>query len=115
MIRWTGFAPWEFEFPFPGALHLPSHQVHYVPTIASADVPDPDPVAAGPSKESALGRSARVAMRHQTQAFGFTSNPKSEPLNPNTKSETPTPKPQTRTPLQETPLNHKPQIPNPKF
>ena len=31
MIRWTGLAPWEFEFPFPGsltstfpvALHLP--------------------------------------------------------------------------------------------
>ena len=21
MIRWTGLAPWEFEFPFPGALH----------------------------------------------------------------------------------------------
>ena len=20
MIRWTGLAPWEFEFPFPGAL-----------------------------------------------------------------------------------------------
>ena len=20
MIRWTGFAPWEFEFPFPGSL-----------------------------------------------------------------------------------------------
>jgi len=24
MIRWTGLAPWEFEFPFPIALHLPS-------------------------------------------------------------------------------------------
>ena len=24
MIRWTGLAPWEFEFPFPVALHLPS-------------------------------------------------------------------------------------------
>ena len=24
MIRWTGLAPWEFEFPFPGTLHLPS-------------------------------------------------------------------------------------------
>jgi len=24
MIRWTGLAPWEFEFPFPGSLiHLP--------------------------------------------------------------------------------------------
>ena len=21
MIRWTGLAPWEFEFPFPGAVH----------------------------------------------------------------------------------------------
>jgi len=20
MIRWTGLAPWEFEFPFPGSL-----------------------------------------------------------------------------------------------
>ena len=20
MIRWTGHAPWEFEFPFPGSL-----------------------------------------------------------------------------------------------
>ena len=20
IIRWTGFAPWEFEFPFPGSL-----------------------------------------------------------------------------------------------
>jgi len=20
MIRWTGFAPWAFEFPFPGSL-----------------------------------------------------------------------------------------------
>ena len=25
MIRWTGLAPWEFEFPFPGRMHLPSH------------------------------------------------------------------------------------------
>jgi len=23
MIRWTGLAPWEFEFPFPFSLHLP--------------------------------------------------------------------------------------------
>ena len=23
-ISWTGLAPWEFEFPFPGALYLPS-------------------------------------------------------------------------------------------
>ena len=20
MVRWTGLAPWEFEFPFPGSL-----------------------------------------------------------------------------------------------
>ena len=31
MIRWTGLAPWEFEFPFPGSLrggahHLPSEE-----------------------------------------------------------------------------------------
>ena len=24
MIRWTGLAPWEFEFPFQVALHLTS-------------------------------------------------------------------------------------------
>ena len=24
MVRWTGLAPWEFEFPFQAALHLPS-------------------------------------------------------------------------------------------
>jgi len=24
MIRWTGIAPWEFEFLFQVALHLPS-------------------------------------------------------------------------------------------
>ena len=24
MIDWTGLAPWEFEFPFQVALHLPS-------------------------------------------------------------------------------------------
>ena len=24
MITWTGFAPWEFEFPFPCSSHLPS-------------------------------------------------------------------------------------------
>ena len=24
MIRWTGLAPWEFEFPFPGSLRLDS-------------------------------------------------------------------------------------------
>ena len=23
MIRWTGLAPWEFEFPFPGSLTFP--------------------------------------------------------------------------------------------
>ena len=38
MIRWTGLAPWEFEFPFPGsrtstflcqvALHLPSGRIN---------------------------------------------------------------------------------------
>jgi len=22
--KWTGLAPWEFEFPFPGSLYLPS-------------------------------------------------------------------------------------------
>ena len=22
MIRWTGLAPWEFEFPFPGSIYL---------------------------------------------------------------------------------------------
>ena len=24
MIRWTGLAPWEFEFSLTGSLHLPS-------------------------------------------------------------------------------------------
>ena len=24
MIRWTGLAPWEFEFPFPGLHTLPT-------------------------------------------------------------------------------------------
>ena len=27
MIRWTGLAPWEFEFPFPGSLHLLAYKV----------------------------------------------------------------------------------------
>jgi len=26
MIRWTGLAPWEFEFPFPGSLTCTSEQ-----------------------------------------------------------------------------------------
>ena len=32
MIWWTGFAPWEFEFPFPGSLtstfHAPAPREH---------------------------------------------------------------------------------------
>ena len=33
MVRWTGLAPWEFEFPFPGSLTstlpvLPSDVAH---------------------------------------------------------------------------------------
>jgi hypothetical protein len=48
-------------------------QVSFRPTIASADVPDADPLlfANGASKESAThGRASRAAMRKQTQAFG---------------------------------------------
>ena len=26
MIRWTGLAPWEFEFPFPGSLTSKPYQ-----------------------------------------------------------------------------------------
>jgi len=25
MVRWTGLAPWEFEFPFPGSLTSTIH------------------------------------------------------------------------------------------
>ena len=28
MIRWTGLAPWEFEFPFSGSLTSTFHYVH---------------------------------------------------------------------------------------
>ena len=39
MIRWTGLAPWQFEFPFPGSVtstlfppqHCPSRRVHAGP------------------------------------------------------------------------------------
>ena len=29
MIRWTGLAPWEFEFPFPGSLTSTFLDTHY--------------------------------------------------------------------------------------
>ena len=34
MIRWTGLAPWEFEFPFPGSLTstFQAEIVEHVPT-----------------------------------------------------------------------------------
>ena len=38
MIRWTGVAPWEFEFPFPGS--LTSTLLFAGPTIAFEE-PDP--------------------------------------------------------------------------
>jgi len=31
MIRWTGLAPWEFEFPFPGSLTSTFLVVHNLP------------------------------------------------------------------------------------
>ena len=37
MIRWTGLAPWEFEFPFPGSLtstFLPRKQASSVTPTA---------------------------------------------------------------------------------
>jgi len=35
MIRWTGLAPWEFEFPFPGSLafHRRLLRVHLPPVL----------------------------------------------------------------------------------
>ena len=36
MIRWTGLAPWEFEFPFPGSL-TPSGMLH--PNLLYSKVP----------------------------------------------------------------------------
>ena len=36
MIRWTGLAPWEFEFPFPGLSHArPECRVHAGETATS--------------------------------------------------------------------------------
>ena len=32
MIRWTGLAPWEFEFPFPGSLLYTFLEVTYIST-----------------------------------------------------------------------------------
>jgi len=31
MIRWTGLAPWEFEFPFPGSLTPITHTITCIP------------------------------------------------------------------------------------
>ena len=31
MIRWTGLAPWEFEFPFPGSLTSTFLKSHFNP------------------------------------------------------------------------------------
>jgi len=53
MIRWTGLAPWEFEFPFPGSListfllaarlalgHLPSHGTPSSLLLSSLELSD---------------------------------------------------------------------------
>ena len=34
MIKWTGLAPWEFEFPFPGSLTSTFLQVINTVTLA---------------------------------------------------------------------------------
>ena len=50
MIWWTGLAPWEFEFPFPGSLtstfHLPPASranPPFPPTFPSTACPDVTP------------------------------------------------------------------------
>ena len=42
MIRWTGLAPWEFEFPFPGSLTSSFLELCQVTSPAAAVAPQLD-------------------------------------------------------------------------
>jgi len=54
MIKWTGLAPWEFDFPFPGSLtstflHVPQDEQSRIPPGSAPCPPDPQNLNTQPS------------------------------------------------------------------
>ena len=63
MIRWTGLAPWEFEFPFPGSL---------TSTFRYAPVPESTPDFSPPQQALLQASTALFQSQQSKSHFSWT-------------------------------------------
>jgi len=98
MIRWTGLAPWEFEFPFPGSL---------TSTFLADQI---KPHGHGAAVSHHVARKQRPLV---TPDPGNLQPSLFFVITPNPKPQTATPKPQTQNPQPST-LNPQPSTVNPQ-
>jgi len=73
MIRWTGLAPWEFEFPFPGSLTSTF--------LAEGKVPNPNPKSQILNPEFQKSNSEPEPQKSNSELCSLHQNPTPRTLN----------------------------------